>query len=289
MQRILLMLLHQIYLLLATKIFPLLLSILGFGILIVVHEFGHFMFCKLFGIYTPTFSIGFGKAIIERKIGTTNFRIAQLPFGGYVEIAGLQEMGQGDQKHATATDESSFSAKPYWQKFLVLMGGITFNLIFAYLTFCLLFLIGTSSSKNTGIAISYVVENSAAYKAGLLAGDLIIGVEGNNFSEEKHTDASLAQQVLLEEIKNHPDRTITLSIDRNNTVINKDIMLDAKQEGDKSIGSLGSHLSIPMKKLPFFQAIKTGIKTTNMWICNFAYSFKTLFQGKNLKDAGGPS
>lgn len=288
MQRKFIMLLHQIYLLLATKIFPLFLSILGFGVLIVVHEFGHFLFCKLFGIYTPTFSIGFGKAIIERKIGTTNFRIAQIPLGGYVEIAGLQEMGQGDQSHATATDESSFSAKPYWQKFLVLMGGIIFNLIFAYLSFCTLFLIGTSTHKNSGIVISYVVENSAAYKAGLLAGDLIVGVENKDFSHQGYSDASLAQQVLLEEIRNNPNRTIALSIDRNDSISQKHILLDTKQEGDKTVGSLGSHLSIPMKRLPFFQAIKTGIKTTNTWICNFAYSFKTLFQQKNLKDAGGP-
>jgi len=73
-----------------TKALPLLLSIIGFGLIVVVHEFGHFMFCKLFNIHTPTFSVGFGKPLIKRKFGNTNFQIARIPFGGYVEIAGLR-------------------------------------------------------------------------------------------------------------------------------------------------------------------------------------------------------
>ena len=110
--------LQSLSLVFTSKILPLVFSIIGFGLLVVVHEFGHFLFCKLFNIYTPTFSVGFGKPLIEKKIGTTNFRISRLPFGGYVEIAGLQEVGQGDQQFAKASGSISFAEKPFWQKFL---------------------------------------------------------------------------------------------------------------------------------------------------------------------------
>ena len=115
-----------------SKLLPFIYAIIGFGLLITVHEFGHFFFCKLFGIYTPSFSIGMGPKILEKKIGTTNFKISALPIGGYVEIAGLAETGQGEQQHAQQEGENSFKNKPYWQKALVICGGVIFNLFLAY-------------------------------------------------------------------------------------------------------------------------------------------------------------
>jgi len=97
-------------------------GILGIGFLIGIHEFGHFLFCKLFKIRTPSFSIGFGPKIFEKQIGETLFKISAIPFGGYVEIAGSAEVGQGEQKEAYAKDEYSMAVKPYWQKMLVMAG-----------------------------------------------------------------------------------------------------------------------------------------------------------------------
>ena len=83
-----------------SKIIPLVYALIGFGLLIAVHEFGHFIFCKIFKIHTPTFSIGMGPKIFQKQIGETNFVLSAFPLGGYVEIAGLAEVGQGDQKHS---------------------------------------------------------------------------------------------------------------------------------------------------------------------------------------------
>ena len=107
-------------------------AIAGLGFLIAIHEMGHFLFAKLFGISTPTFSIGFGPQLISKKIGETTFSLSAIPLGGYVEIAGLAEVGQGEQGEAGRTDKRSFASKPYWQKMLVMLGGIGVNLGFAY-------------------------------------------------------------------------------------------------------------------------------------------------------------
>lgn len=271
----------------SSKMLPLALSVVGFGILVVVHEFGHFLFCKLFGIHTPTFSVGFGKPIIEKKIGKTNFRIARIPLGGYVEIAGLQEMGQGDQEHAKAKGAISFAEKPFWQKFLVLMGGIIFNLMFAYMTFCTLFLIGSKTNSN-GITISNIVKDSAAHKQGLLPGDVIVSINDKKLMPNKSSDTASAEALLLSEIRSNPRAKVSFLIERNGKHVEKVVRLDSKKDGSKEVGSLGSHLSTPIPKLPFIKAVKMGIKTTNMWIVKIASSLKNVFTRKSLDGAGGP-
>src|SRR5579872_2199524 len=82
-------------------------GLFGVGFIIGFHELGHFLFCKLFNIRTPSFSIGFGPKLISKKIGETEFSLSAIPLGGYVEIAGAAEVGQGEQKDAQATDEHS--------------------------------------------------------------------------------------------------------------------------------------------------------------------------------------
>ena len=94
-------------------IFFLFVGICGIGFLIGFHELGHFIFCKIFKIRTPSFSIGMGPQIIKKEIGGTEFSLSSIPLGGYVEIAGMAEVAQGEQKEAKRSDKHSFNAKPY--------------------------------------------------------------------------------------------------------------------------------------------------------------------------------
>ena len=161
--------------------FPLiLLAILGIGFLIVFHEFGHFLFAKLFNVLVPSFSIGFGPRIIEKKIGETTFAISAIPLGGYVEVAGNPEVGQGEQKEAHISGDRSFNSKPYWQKLLIMAAGILFNIFFAYAALTFLFTQGApcigSWCENKAALIGVVNPKSPAEKAGLPAGDKIVSV-----------------------------------------------------------------------------------------------------------------
>ena len=96
-----------------TKLIPFIYALIGLGLLIAIHEFGHYVFCKIFKIHTPTFSIGMGPTLFQRKIGTTLFKLAAIPLGGYVEIAGMAEVGQGEQEHANDSGPQSFCNKSY--------------------------------------------------------------------------------------------------------------------------------------------------------------------------------
>ena len=275
-------------LLITSKILPLACSIIGFGLLVVVHECGHFLFCKLFGIYTPTFSIGFGPKLIERKIGQTNFCLSAIPFGGYVEIAGLEEVGQGDQAFAQSTGGDAFSSKSYWQKMLVLMGGIIFNLCFAYLVFCGLFMIGNQQH----IQINSIAPQSAAATYGLQAGDEIMSIttQASQSSETVQEQRIVSSNHLLKEIQDNPNQEISLRIKRNNEEQTIALTLGSQETNGKTVGLLGASFNQnqPIEKLPFLQAIQRGIKETNTWIVAIAHSMKSIFTRNMLSNAGGP-
>lgn len=280
------MTLNALYMFFSVKFIPLLSAIIGFSALIAIHEFGHFLFCKLFGIHTPTFSIGFGPELFCKKIGTTNFRLAAIPLGGYVEIAGLAEIGQGEQEFAHATDTTSFDNKPYWQKVLVLLGGILFNLLFAYIVFSTLFMIGSSDPQ--AIMVSGIVKDSAAQKYGLTPGDAIIQINDINLKNDAETLIPDAHRVLLETIQKNPNKEVRFVVERDKQPRELLITLGERTEQGEIIGSLGAELRTPIQKQPFLQAIKMGIQETNRWIFVIIKSIKNLITQRSLEGAGGP-
>lgn len=272
---------------LTDKIVPLLLSIFGFGILIVVHECGHLIFCKLFNIYVPSFSIGFGPKIFEKKIGETTYRLAQIPFGGYVEIAGQEEIAQGDQKFAHDISERSYATKPFWQKFLVWMGGIGFNLIFSYLIFIALFVF--SGNKEGRITLGGIGKNSPAATSGLKSGDAILKINNVDLAALAKESSENAQKILLEIIQQNPEATIPFVVERKSEQLTVDVTLGViSTNGEKSIGFLGASFPPVIRRLPFLQAVKAGIATTNNWIALIGSGLKNFFSQKNLSNAGGP-
>lgn len=148
---------------------------LALGIVITVHEFGHFSVCKLTGIKVETFSIGFGAPLVSFDRGGTRYQIAAFPLGGYVKPAGeFEEKEESMGKHAP--DE--FLGKPWYIRALVLVAGPAFNFIFPVV---FLFLLYSSVGVPFFIAPPSILEvsaESAAEEAGLKKGDQIIKVDG---------------------------------------------------------------------------------------------------------------
>lgn len=142
------------------------------GILITVHELGHFLFAKLKNCKVLVFSIGFGPGIFKKNIGETEIKISLIPFGGYVKLFGEGE-GERDEK-------DSFFLKPYSTKVLVVTGGILFNLLFAWILYTFFYtFIGEKiiSSK----VLDKPEKDTPAYQAGIKEGDRIISYNNKNF------------------------------------------------------------------------------------------------------------
>jgi regulator of sigma E protease len=251
----------------------------GIGFLLGFHELGHFLFCKLFNIRTPSFSIGFGPRLLAKKIGETEFALSAIPLGGYVEIAGSAEVGQGEQKEAHAKDKRSFAVKPYWQKLLVLFGGILFNLLFAYFALILLHLIGM---PKTVPVIRTIQPESPAALYNLAPGDKIVAVNNQNI------DNNLPKA--LELIAPLANQETTITVERGGQEMVIPITLGARKDASgKEVGTLG--VTFEMAKTAgesFSEAIKKGIALTNSYILGTIRGFKNIFFKGEVSGVQGP-
>lgn len=259
-------------------------GIIGIGFLIGFHELGHFIFCKIFKIRTPSFSIGFGPQLISKKIGDTTFALSAIPLGGYVEIAGAIEPGQGEQHYAHAEDEHSFAVKPYYQKMLVMAGGIFFNLIFAYCALILLFALGIPQTpllypQNATTIIKAIQPESPAETAGLQSGDTIIAID--------HQAVSALE--LLKKIQSLPGQTVSFSIERQQQALEVPVTVGIREIGAQKIGFIGTEFELQeIPARPFGEAIREGIATTNRVVVETFGIFKRLFASKSTNGLGGP-
>lgn len=136
------------------------------GVLVIVHEFGHFVVAKACGIRVDKFSIGFGPVIISKQCGETEFCVSLLPLGGFVKLS-------GESAEDSEGKEWEFTAKPLFQRTAVVLAGPFMNAFLAYILFLIIFWTGqpTLTAK-----IGKVLDNSPAKSAGLLEGDLVLNV-----------------------------------------------------------------------------------------------------------------
>lgn len=143
------------------------------GLLIFVHELGHFLFAKLFKVRVLKFSLGFGPKLVSKTFGETEYLISAFPLGGYVKMFGENP----DEQQVDAGEQTvSFAHKPVWQRFLIVLAGPVFNLIFPVLLFFAIFLIvGVPESVDT-TRIGMVNDDSPAKEAGLRVGDTIVEI-----------------------------------------------------------------------------------------------------------------
>jgi len=142
------------------------------GIMILIHELGHFWAARYFDVRVDTFSFGFGPRLFGFRRGETDFRFSAILFGGYVKMAGEQP---GDE---SASDPRAFLSKPRWQRLIIAFAGPFMNIILAVALLAGLFMYKYPKPMPSDLAgvVSYVQKDSPAAKAGVKAGDRIVRV-----------------------------------------------------------------------------------------------------------------
>jgi regulator of sigma E protease len=223
--------------------------ILVVGVLVFVHEFGHYAVAKLCGVRVDVFSLGFGKRILGFKRGDTDYRVSLLPLGGYVKMAGENPM-----ENRTG-DPGEFTSHPRWQRFLIAIAGPVMNIVLAFVVFTVVYKVHYEHPTFTEkpVDVGTVAAGSAAEKAGIKAGDRIIRI----FDIDHPTWEEFLPKIAL-----NPNQPVDLDIQRGNQVI-KGIRLvpqvaDIDRGGDAGLDPLIPAL---VKRLdPGFPAIKAGIQ-----------------------------
>ena len=147
------------------------------GIMVMIHECGHFIAAKAYKFKVLAFSIGFGKVLLSKKVGETEYRLSAIPFGGYVKMAGENP----EEEREGSPDE--FQMKPKRQRAVVAVAGPVANFISAILMLWIMFMYGVNHPTfYERPLIGYVADSSAAKDAGLEAGDSIVSINGKAVS-----------------------------------------------------------------------------------------------------------
>jgi len=188
-------------------LWPYLLMLLGFSLIIFVHELGHFAVAKWAGVKVERFAVGFGRELLGFTRGETRYSFNVLPLGGYVKMLGQEDFDDKSKELLFNDDPRSFVNKPVGRRMAVVSAGVVMNVLFAFFVFMIVFMIGL---RAVGPSIGFVEPDSPADVAGLLSGDDIKRINGEKIYEFR--DVSMAITLSA------PHEPIEFIVERNGTV-----------------------------------------------------------------------
>ena len=203
--------------------------ILALSLLIIVHEFGHFIFAKLFRIRVEKFYLFFdvkGKALLRFRVGETEFGIGWLPFGGYCKIAGMVDESMDTEQLKREPQPWEFRSHPAWQRLLVMAGGVLFNFIFAIIAYSsILGIWGSAYIPNSQASI---YPNDLALEMGFKPGDRILALDDYVPEDFSSLQADLVRKEVNFATVLRDGDTLRLYIDRAYApqILNSPLMFD---------------------------------------------------------------
>jgi len=228
------------------------------GILVFVHEFGHFIMAKRAGVRVEKFSLGMGPKLFGFKKGDTEYVLSALPLGGYVKMAGENP----DEDPTGAPDE--FQSKTVWQRAMIAVTGPLTNIVLAFIIMPLVFMVGTYSEGPA--KVGYVEKGSPAERAGFMAGDVIGEINGRSISDWTKALTLIAV---------NPDTDVTVNIERQGE--KKTMTLRPELATELKIGTSGLVPDMPAeigKLKPGFPAEQAGVMVNDKII---AIDGKTIY------------
>ncbi|XWN34976.1 MAG: RIP metalloprotease RseP [Roseivirga sp.] len=161
--------------------------LLGLSIVAGLHELGHLLFAKLFGMRVETYTIGFSPKLFRFQWGETEYALGLLPLGGAVKITGMIDESMDTAELASAPQPWEFRAKPAWQRLVVMLGGILFNVVTGIIIFiALTFTLGDTYLSKQEVNKHGIVPNALGKTLGFQEGDQIVAIHGQDF--EKFND-----------------------------------------------------------------------------------------------------
>ncbi len=252
--------------------------ILILGLIVLVHEFGHFIFAKLFGVYVYEFSIGMGPRVCgtKKKKGKTTYNIRALPIGGFVALAGEDP----EEKDSEVPDGGYLYQKPIWQRAIIMGAGVFNNFLLAIL---ILFFIGLFfGSPSPTPVITSLEAGFPSYEMGLKEGDIIKEINGKSISTRDD-----AQLYLVLENNGKETEFVVLRDGKEYTYSIPPVKIENAKTGNETYRyGIGF---IPEYKHGIVEAIKYAFRQVWSYVKQIIITFEYLFTGRlGFDNLSGP-
>jgi regulator of sigma E protease len=254
-------------------------AVIGLGLLIVFHEFGHFLFAKLSGVGVLTFSVGFGPKIWVKKVGETEYALSAFPLGGYVKMVGEDP----DEQVSPQDVEKSFAHKGLIKRIAIVVAGPGFNLLLAVLLLMGVFTFYGVPVMST--QVSGVEKDSPAERAGIQKGDRIVAIDGVPVNEWEQ---------LSNRIKGSGGKPLQVQVRRGAETV--DIRVQPKQKEGRTIFGerkddwiigIGSQVSIE-KGNPGLAVVRAFYQTYDYSKLTLLAFYKMILGDVSPRNIGGP-
>lgn len=248
------------------------------GVLIFVHEFGHFIVAKLAGVKVLKFSLGFPPAMIKRKWGETEYILSWIPLGGYVKLLG--EDPESDEEIAPEDANRTFTSKPLLARMAVILAGPLSN----YVAAAVLLSAGYMAGWPVLVAeVGKVLDNTPAQKAGFVTGDRVLAIDGKRIWRWDDMRAI---------IEKSPDKPLEVTVERNGKEKDLTVTPALSEQKDifgESLGRIGVAPSGKAETLGPIAAVKEGVRFTFHLTKLVAVTLVKLVKGEiSAKTLGGP-
>jgi len=258
-------------------------AIVVLGVLILVHELGHFLVAKRVGVRVLRFSIGFGPKLFGWKSGETEYQLSAIPLGGYVKMEGEDSDADIDEE----TKKVSFSHQPVLRRFAIVFAGPATNLLFAFLVFCVTFIAFGVRTPSDQAKVGGLSPDMPAAAAGLQVDDIIRSVDG----QPVHSWEELSHA-----IRQSGGRTLKLMIDRAGA--EREVTVTPKEVANKSIFGedlhtktylIGIEPGLDVEHVGPLRAVGIAAQQTVVWTETIALGLVKMVAGKiPTREIGGP-
>jgi regulator of sigma E protease len=258
-------------------------AVIVLGLLIVVHEFGHFVVAKKSGVGVLKFSVGFGPKLFGKIVGGTEYVLSAIPLGGYVKMVGEDPDSDAED---VADPRISFSHQPLWKRAAIVFAGPGFNLLFAFVAFSFVFWVYGARVPSEVAKVGGVMDGMPAARAGLQTGDIVNRVDSTPIKTWEQLSAA---------IRASGGKEVELAIDRDGQTQSVQVRPESKPDKNifgETIGTayvIGIERGSDLEEVGSIRAVAMGASQTGWWIETLLISVAKILQGKiPAKDIGGP-